>query len=155
MRDRAEIMQKLNATCEGRKDLWQLHIRNILSSLPHRHQSAALISKIFQIKQGTAYHLEGTGQSLAYAEEAVRYARTSEDTTELVIALHELASIYEWALPSFSVDKSRKKALTLLLSIIPFLLLRVPQRNIHLMIFELHTLKRVLDPILCIGQVSI
>ena len=73
-----------------------------------------MISKIFQVKQGTAYHLEGTEQSLAYAEEAVRYARRSEDVTELVTALHQLASIHEWPLPSLSASKSRKKALTLI-----------------------------------------
>jgi transcriptional regulator with XRE-family HTH domain len=84
------------------------------TSSSYRLQSAALISKIFQVKHGTAYHLEGTKQSLAYAKEAVHYARTSENVTELVTALHELASIHEWPLPSLSVYKSRKKALTLI-----------------------------------------
>ena len=84
------------------------------SSSPQYLQAATLISKIFQVKQGTAYHLEGTEQSLAYAEEAVRYARRSEDVTELVTALHQLASIHEWPLPSLSASKSRKKALTLI-----------------------------------------
>ncbi len=84
------------------------------TSSPHALQAATLISKIFQVKQGTAYHLEGTEQSLAYAEEAVRYARVSENVPELVTALHQLASIHEWPLPSLSVSKSRKKALTLI-----------------------------------------
>lgn len=88
-------------------------LRTILdSSSPYCLRAAVLLSKIFQIKQGTAYHLEGTRQSLAYAEEAVRYARISEDITELVTALHLLASIYEWPLPSLSVYQGRKKALT-------------------------------------------
>lgn len=88
-------------------------LQTILNSSSSYHlQAATLISKIFQVKQGTAYHLESTRQSLAYAEEAVRYARISDDTTELVTALHELASIHEWPLPSLSVYKSRKKALT-------------------------------------------
>jgi CRISPR-associated endonuclease Cas3-HD len=81
------------------------------SSLPQYLQAATLISKIFQVKQGTAYHLEGTKQSLAYAEEAVHYARRSEDVTELVTALHQMAIIHEWPLPSLSASKSRKKAL--------------------------------------------
>jgi tetratricopeptide (TPR) repeat protein len=84
------------------------------TSSPYSLQAATLISKIFQVKQGTAYHLEGTEQSLVYAEEAVRYARRGEDVTELVTALHQLASIHEWPLPSLSASKSRKKALTLI-----------------------------------------
>jgi transcriptional regulator with XRE-family HTH domain len=84
------------------------------TSSSHSLQAATLISKIFQVKQGTAYHLEGTEQSLAYAEEAVRYAKRGEDVTEVVTALHQLASIHEWPLPSLSAFKSRKKALTLI-----------------------------------------
>ena len=84
------------------------------SSSKHHLQAAMLLSKIFQIKQGTAYHLEGFVQSLIYAEEAVRYARISENVTELVTALHELATIYEWPLPALSIYACRKKALTLI-----------------------------------------
>lgn len=72
---------------------------------------AALLSKIYQIKQGNAYHLETTSQSLRYAQEAVHYARLSENSTDLVIALHELASVYEWPLPGLQPRQRYKQAL--------------------------------------------
>lgn len=85
-------------------------LRTLLPVQQH-HRIAALLSKIFQIKQGNAYHLETTSQSLLYAQEGVRYARLSEDDTDLVIALHELASVYEWPLPGLQPRHRHKKAL--------------------------------------------
>lgn len=75
------------------------------------HSIATLLSKIYQIKQGNAYHLETTSQSLLYAQEAVYYARLSEDSINLVIALHELASVYEWPLPGLQPRQRHKQAL--------------------------------------------
>lgn len=85
-------------------------LRALLPTQKH-HSIAALLSKIFQIKQGNAYHVESTSQSLAYAQEAVRYARLSEDNTDLVIALHELASVFEWPLPGLQPRKRHELAL--------------------------------------------
>lgn len=88
-----------------------LPILKTLLPVQRHHSIAALLSKIFQIKQGNAYHLETTSQSLLYAQEAVRYARLSENSTDLVIALHELASVYEWPLPGFTPRQRHKLAL--------------------------------------------
>lgn len=85
-------------------------LKTLLSAQRH-HSIAALLSKIYQIKQGNAYHLESTSQSLIYAQEAVRYARLSEDSTDLVIALHELTSVYEWPLPGLQSRQRHKQAL--------------------------------------------
>jgi len=85
-------------------------LKTLLPAQQH-HSIAALLSKVYQIKQGNAYHLETTSQSLIYAQEAVRYARLSEDSTDLVIALHELASVYEWPLPGLQPRQRHKQAL--------------------------------------------
>jgi len=85
-------------------------LKTLLPTQKH-HSIAAQLSKVFQLKQGNAYHLESTSQSLAYAQEAVRYARLSENNTDLVIALHELASVYEWPLPGFTPRQRHKSAL--------------------------------------------
>lgn len=85
-------------------------LKTALSSHQH-HTVAALLSQVYQIRQGAAYHLESTSQSLLYAHEAVRYARLSGDATELAVALHELASVYEWPLPDLSARQRHQKAL--------------------------------------------
>jgi transcriptional regulator with XRE-family HTH domain/tetratricopeptide (TPR) repeat protein len=85
-------------------------LKTLLPAHQH-HRIAALLSRIYQIKQGNAYHLETTSQSLLYAQEAVRYARLSENNMDLVIALHELASVYEWPLPGLQVRQRHKLAL--------------------------------------------
>lgn len=83
-------------------------------SAKHRLQAATLISKLLQVQQGSAYHLEGLEQSLTYAEESLKYARLSKSPTDTVIALHHLATLYEWPLPGASVVASRKRGLVLL-----------------------------------------
>jgi transcriptional regulator with XRE-family HTH domain len=85
-------------------------LKAFLSSHQH-HTVATLLSQVYQIQQGAAYHLAGTSQSLLYAQEAVHYARLSGDATELAVALHELASVYEWPLPSLPSRYRHQKAL--------------------------------------------
>jgi DNA-binding XRE family transcriptional regulator len=90
-------------------------LQNILkTSSKHRLQAAALVSKLLQVQQGSAYHLEGLARSVVYAEESLKFARLSEDAVDIVVALHHLATLYEWPLPGASVVASRKKGLALL-----------------------------------------
>lgn len=89
-------------------------LHTFLDSSKHRNQAARLLSKVFQHQHGTAYHLGGVQASLGYSEQSLRYARESEDVTETIISLYELASTYEWPLPPLSVHTCRKKGLELL-----------------------------------------
>ena len=86
-----------------------------LMNIPqHLHRAARLLSAVYQILQANAYHLASTTQSLSYAKAAVHYARLGEDATTLVIALHELASVYEWPLPGLPKRVRNKQALELI-----------------------------------------
>ena len=85
-------------------------LKAFLSSHQH-HTVATLLSQVYQIQQGAAYHLADTSQSLLYAQEAVHYARLSRNATELAVSLHELASVYEWPHPSLPPRYRHQKAL--------------------------------------------
>jgi transcriptional regulator with XRE-family HTH domain len=89
-------------------------LRALLETSKHRPDAAALLSKIYQHQHGTAYHLTSVAQSLQFSEKSVEYARLSEDVTELVVSLCQLASTYEWPLPPMSVSACRKRGLALM-----------------------------------------
>lgn len=85
----------------------------ILQAVQYMRCTAPLLAQIFQIRRGNAYHLEGQASTLAYGEEAIRYARIAEDATILATTLHELASVYEWPLPGMSSQMRNRKSLDL------------------------------------------
>jgi transcriptional regulator with XRE-family HTH domain len=109
---------------QGKRDDMALAAQVITTFLPvlrtivndssrHRQTAAALASKVLQMKQRLAYHLEGIEQALLYAEHAVTYARESTDATTIVMALRELASVYEWPMEHMRAHDRRRKSLEL------------------------------------------
>jgi hypothetical protein len=89
-------------------------LQALLFTSKYRSQAAVLASKVYQHQHGTAYHVASVALSLAYSEKAVEYARIAQNVTELIVALYELASTYEWPLPPMSVHACRKKGLEML-----------------------------------------
>jgi tetratricopeptide (TPR) repeat protein len=83
----------------------------ILQSLQCIGRTAPLLAQIFQIRCGNSYHLEDKEATLAYGEEAVRYARLANDANLLAATLHELAGIHQWPLPGLCLQQRHRKAL--------------------------------------------
>jgi hypothetical protein len=83
----------------------------ILQSLQCIERTAPLLAQIFQIRCGNSYHLEDKEATLAYGEEAMRYARLANDANLLAVRLHDLAEIYEWPLPGLCLQQRHRKAL--------------------------------------------
>jgi tetratricopeptide (TPR) repeat protein len=68
----------------------------VKDSSPHRKTAATLLSQALKMKSRMAYHFEGIKQALHYAEEAVTYARASQNKIALILALRELTAAYGW-----------------------------------------------------------
>lgn len=83
------------------------------NSSKYREYAAVLLSRLFQMRQRLAYHTESVEQALVYSQRAVEYAKESQDATMLIMALRELASVYEWPLDHIPLQARRKKALEL------------------------------------------
>lgn len=85
-------------------------ITNIIRTKPSKI-ATDLAAQCLQLKQRLAYHIESTLTALIYAEQAAQYAVSSDNRATQVMALRELASVYEWPLPGMQPDQRRKKAL--------------------------------------------
>jgi DNA-binding XRE family transcriptional regulator len=94
-------------------DSYAVLLQPLLAS-SQRLQAAALMSRVFQLRQGAAYNFVGATGSIEPARQAVEFARMAEveGIADLNNALRQLSSSYEWP-GDLPVKKRRELGLML------------------------------------------
>ncbi|QBD75308.1 XRE family transcriptional regulator [Ktedonosporobacter rubrisoli] len=71
-------------------------LQSITDSPKYQKAAAALIAQAFQLQSRVSYHLQGVLPAISFAEQAVNWARKSQNKIILIMAQRELLAAYEW-----------------------------------------------------------